>query len=112
MRANLPIRSLLLLVLVAASGAQAKDKYDEPLLRPIMLSEHPADGTHSVYVKGQVVTTLRFEQPVDPTKTKMLGWEGRLEPLVVVRRLFLGSREPSRSWRTRAPSSMRGSSWT
>jgi hypothetical protein len=50
-----------------------------------MLSEHPADGTHSVYVKGQVVTTVRFEQTVDPSKTKMMGWEGRLEPLAVVR---------------------------
>ncbi|MFP2927711.1 DUF2381 family protein [Pyxidicoccus sp. 3LG] len=84
MRPDLPIRSFLLLVLVASSGAQAKDKYDEPLLRPIMLSEHPSDGTHSIYVKGQVVTTLRFEQPVEPTKTKMVGWEGRLEPLAVV----------------------------
>jgi hypothetical protein len=28
---------------------------------------------------------LRFEQPVDPSKTKMLGWEGRLEPLAVIR---------------------------
>jgi len=50
-----------------------------------MLSEHPADGTHPVYVKGQVVTTLRFEQAVDLSKTKMMGWEGRLEPLVVFR---------------------------
>lgn len=85
MRASLPVRSFLSLVLVASSGAEARDKYDEPLVRPIMLSEHPSDGTHSVYVKGQVVTTLRFEQPVDPSKTKMLGWEGRLEPLVVAR---------------------------
>ena len=85
MPTNLPIRSFLVLVLVASSGVQAKDKCDEPSVRPIMLSEHPADGTHSVYVKGQVVTTLRFEQPVDLSKTKMLGWEGRLEPLVVAR---------------------------
>jgi uncharacterized protein (TIGR02268 family) len=85
MRKSLPIRSFLFLVLVASSGAEARDKYDEPLVRPIMLSEHPSDGTHSVYVKGQVVTTLRFEQPVDPSKTKMIGWEGRLEPLSVVR---------------------------
>jgi uncharacterized protein (TIGR02268 family) len=85
MQPNLPIWSFLLLVLIASSGAQASDKYDDPMVRPIMLSEHPADGTHSVYVKGQVVTTLRFEQPVDPRKTKMLGWEGRLEPLAVVR---------------------------
>ncbi|EPX56664.1 hypothetical protein D187_008006 [Cystobacter fuscus DSM 2262] len=36
-------------------------------------------------MKGAVVTTLRFEKPVDPDRTKMLGWEGRLEPLSVVR---------------------------
>jgi uncharacterized protein (TIGR02268 family) len=54
-----------------------------------MLSEHPTDGTHSIYVKGQVVTTLRFEQVVDASKTKMLGWEGRLEPLAVVRNKVL-----------------------
>jgi uncharacterized protein (TIGR02268 family) len=37
-------------------------------------------------VKGQVVTALRFEQAVDPTRTKLLGWEGRFEPLGVVGR--------------------------
>ncbi|EPX61196.1 hypothetical protein D187_000979 [Cystobacter fuscus DSM 2262] len=36
-------------------------------------------------MKAQVVTALRFEKAVDPDKTKMLGWEGRLEPLAVVR---------------------------
>ncbi|QSQ20720.1 DUF2381 family protein [Pyxidicoccus parkwayensis] len=84
MRPILLTRSILLLVLVASSSAQARGEY-EPLVRPIMLSEHPADSTHSVYVKGQVITTLRFERPVDPGKTKMIGWEGRLEPLAVVR---------------------------
>lgn len=59
-------------------------------MRPILLSERPTDGTHSIYVKGQVVTTLRFEQPVDAGRTKMMGWEGRLEPLAVVRnKVFL-----------------------
>ncbi|WP_323379163.1 DUF2381 family protein [Pyxidicoccus xibeiensis] len=50
-----------------------------------MLSEHPSSGPHSVYVKGKIVTTLRFEQPVDGSRTKMTGWEGRLEALAVVR---------------------------
>ncbi len=54
-------------------------------MRSVLLSEHPGDATHRVYVKGQVVTTLRFEKPVEPNKTKMIGWEGRLEPLAVVR---------------------------
>lgn len=68
----------LIAVLVASSVAQARDERDRPAVRLIMRSEHPTDGTHSVYVKGQVVTTLRFEQTVDPGKTKMMGWEGRL----------------------------------
>ncbi|WP_245814166.1 DUF2381 family protein [Cystobacter ferrugineus] len=54
-------------------------------VRSLLLSEHPSHPTHRVYVKAQVVTTLRFEKAVDPDKTKMLGWEGRLEPLAVVR---------------------------
>ncbi|WP_244224528.1 DUF2381 family protein [Corallococcus sicarius] len=77
------IRALLLCVLVA-SVADASER-EKNVVRALMLSEHPGDDTHRVYVKGQVVTTLRFEQAVDAAKTKLLGWEGRLEPLAVVR---------------------------
>ena len=84
MRMHLPIRPLLLAVLLASTAAQA-DGRDEPGVRLILLSEHPDEATHRVYVKGEVVTTLRFEKNVDPGRTKMLGWEGRLEPLAVVR---------------------------
>ena len=34
-------------------------------------------------MSGQVATVLRFEKDVDPAKTKLLGWEGRFEPLLV-----------------------------
>ena len=68
-----------------ASVAIASDDRNKPSVRPVLLSEHPDNATHRVYVKGQVVTTLRFEKPVDPSKTKMISWEGRLEPLAVVR---------------------------
>ena len=37
----------------------------------------------NVYVSGGRVTTLRFEQPCEPERTKLLGWEGRFEPLAV-----------------------------
>jgi hypothetical protein len=30
-----------------------------------------------------VTSVLRFEQDVNPAKTKLLGWEGRFEPLLV-----------------------------
>jgi len=84
MRTLLPARSLLLAVFVVSSAAQSSDESDKFSVRPVMLSEHP-DYTHTIYVKGQVVTTLRFEQLVDASKTKMIGWEGRIEPLAVVR---------------------------
>ncbi len=74
----------ILLVCLVASAARAGDR-EKLAVRPILLSEHPGTETHRVYVKGLVVTTLRFEKPVDPSKTKMLGWEGRLEPLAVAR---------------------------
>jgi len=34
-------------------------------------------------------TVLRFAESVDPAKTKMLGWEGRFEPLLVGGRLVV-----------------------
>ncbi len=79
----LPTQSVLLALLVA-SAALASER-EKLAVRPILLSEHPDTDTHRVYVKGRVVTALRFESPVNPDKTKMLGWEGRLEPLAVVR---------------------------
>jgi hypothetical protein len=33
-----------------------------------------------VYVASQVATVLRFEQLINPDKTRMLGWDGRFEP--------------------------------
>ena len=83
MRTLLPIGSALMVVLAASSTLA--DPRDKLSVRAVMLSEHPDDATHRVYVKGQVVTVLRFEQSVDASRTKMIGWEGRLEPLAVVR---------------------------
>lgn len=83
MRMPLPIRSVLLVVLVASAAVAHED--GTPITRLIMLSEHPADATHRVSVKGRIITMLRFEKAVDPGKTKMVGWEGRFEPLAVVR---------------------------
>ncbi|MBZ4334904.1 DUF2381 family protein [Corallococcus interemptor] len=82
MRIPLSFRTGLLSLFVA-TAAVARD--GEPVIRPLLISEHPSDATHRVYVRGQVVTTLRFEKAVDTNRTKLLGWEGRLEPLAVVR---------------------------
>ena len=72
-------RSTLLLVLVA-SVAEARVR--EPIERTLILAEHPRTEAHTVYVGGRVATVLRFEKPCDPERTKLLGWEGRFEPLV------------------------------
>jgi uncharacterized protein (TIGR02268 family) len=82
MRDFLPCRSVLLAVLVS-SVAVARGPYDKIVIRTEKVSDHPANRTSSVYVSGQVATVLRFEKDVDPMKTKLLGWEGRFEPLLV-----------------------------
>jgi hypothetical protein len=71
-------RSTLFLVLVA-SVAVAKDR--EPRVRNVYLRDNPTDEAERVYVTGQVATVLRFQQPCDPVRTKMLGWESRFEPV-------------------------------
>ncbi|NOJ92044.1 DUF2381 family protein [Corallococcus coralloides] len=67
-----------LVVTPALAGPREKAQ-----VRTLVLSEHPDDAAHRIHVSGQIVTVLRFEQPCDPLKTKLLGWEGRFEPLVV-----------------------------
>jgi uncharacterized protein (TIGR02268 family) len=78
MRNLFVFRPALLLVLVA-SMAMAKER--EPRVRNVYLQENPEERAEEVYVTAQVVTVLRFQQPCDPARTKMLGWEGRFEPV-------------------------------
>ena len=60
------------------------------MIRTLKVSDHPSQEAHDIYVAGQVVTALRFEKEVDPTKTKLLAWEGRFEsPLVGGRKVVL-----------------------
>jgi uncharacterized protein (TIGR02268 family) len=82
MRDFMPCRSVLLAVLVS-SVAMARGPYDKVVIRTEKISDHPAHPTSNVYVSGQVATVLRFEKDIDPAKTKLLGWEGRFEPLLV-----------------------------
>ena len=74
-------RSALLLALVA-SGAGARER--EPNERNLYLSDHPSQEASEVYVVGGIVTVLRLEQPCDSARTRMLGWEGRFEPVECV----------------------------
>jgi hypothetical protein len=68
-----------LVVSLLASVAVARDR--EPRVRNVYLRGNPKDQATSVYVTGEVVTVLRFQQPCDPARTKLLGWEGRFEPV-------------------------------
>jgi hypothetical protein len=62
-----PLARCGLLLILAASVALASER-EKLAVRPVMLSESSGDETHRIYVKGQVVTTLRFEKPVEPSK--------------------------------------------
>ncbi|RKH54901.1 DUF2381 family protein [Corallococcus llansteffanensis] len=55
-------------------------------IRTLFLSEHPDAAPPRVYVKGQVVTVLRFEQAVDPARTRLVGGDGRFETVGVLGR--------------------------
>jgi uncharacterized protein (TIGR02268 family) len=77
---NLQGRALLLLLLMSSVAAA---KEPESVERDIYLSPDPTYAAQSVYVAYRLVTVLRFEREVDPARTKMLGWEGRFEPLLV-----------------------------
>jgi hypothetical protein len=78
MRNFLPPQSALFLVLVA-SVAVAQER--QPISRNLYLWDHPKDEVRPVYVAGDMATVLRFKQPCDRERTKMLGWEGRFEPV-------------------------------
>lgn len=80
---NFPLSRSVLLAVLVSSVAMARGPYDKVVIRTEKISDHPANPTSSVYVSGQVATVLRFEKDVDPTKTQLLGWEGRFEPLLV-----------------------------
>jgi len=56
----------------------------EPISRTVYLSDERKAEVPSVYVAGEMVTVLRFEKPCDRERTKLLGWEGRFEPVECV----------------------------
>lgn len=86
MRNFLLPRSALLVVLLA-SVAVAKERAPES--RFLSLSESSKEEVSPVYVSGGMSTVLRFAGPVDPAKTKLMGWEGRFEPLLAGGRLVV-----------------------
>jgi uncharacterized protein (TIGR02268 family) len=78
MRNLLPLRSTLLLVLVASvAGARGRDVN----VRSAYIHGRPDERVDRLYVTPEVATVLRFQQPCVAAGTKMLGWEGRFEPV-------------------------------
>ncbi|RYZ41245.1 MAG: DUF2381 family protein [Myxococcaceae bacterium] len=72
--------SLLLGLLLTATVATAQER--QPLVRNVYLSDDPQQEVPRIHVGSRVATVLRFEQDVDPTRTALLGWEGRFEPVL------------------------------
>jgi len=78
------MRTRLLLALVLfASPALAPAGESYPVIRSLTVSRHPKAETPTIHVGGLVATVLRFEKPCDAARTKLIGWEGRFEELVV-----------------------------
>ncbi len=80
---TLPAIRVVPFLFLLASAAVAREPDEKTEIRTLLISDHPSQETHNIYVSGQVVTVLRFEQECDPASTKLLGWEGRFEPPLV-----------------------------
>lgn len=79
-------KTVLLLALLAVSTAAGAHSGPLPTTfssvhRSLFLSNAPTSKVPELYVAGRVVTVLRFPRPCDRDRTKMLGWEGRFEPV-------------------------------
>jgi uncharacterized protein (TIGR02268 family) len=80
---TLPAIRVVPFLVLLASAAVAREPGEKTEIRTLLISDHPSQETRNIYVSGQVVTVLRFEQECDPASTKLLGWEGRFEPPLV-----------------------------
>lgn len=86
-QASSGLRGVLLFVLVGVSTSAVAlvppRLIPQPVRRSLYLSKDPRHEVPQVFVAGGSATTLRFDRPCDPSRTKLLGWEGRFEPLLV-----------------------------
>ncbi|WP_434301107.1 DUF2381 family protein [Corallococcus exiguus] len=82
MSSSLSLKCGLLLGLLAFP-ALARELEEKLRIRTLQVPAHPGQEAPSIYVSAQVASVLRFEQDIVPTKTRLLAWEGRFEPLLV-----------------------------
>jgi uncharacterized protein (TIGR02268 family) len=79
-------RIVSLVVLLACAPVLAGEPpgaLRQPVLRNLFLAKNPEAEVPKVFVAAGTVTSLRFDTPCDPLQTRLLGGEGRFEPLVV-----------------------------
>lgn len=79
---------VLVALLVVSATPEAAHRHfavdaERPGPRTLYLSKDPKHEVPEVFVAGGRVSTLRFATECDPDLTKILGWEGRFEPLLV-----------------------------
>jgi uncharacterized protein (TIGR02268 family) len=74
---------LLLSIPAGAQGMEWKSFADLPKPRNLFVAKDAKSPVPEILVAGGVATTLRFESECDPLRTRLLGWEGRFEPLLV-----------------------------
>jgi hypothetical protein len=72
----------LLLVPTAASAHDSARPAFSPTPRNIYLWRNSKADVPEVFVAGGRVTVLRLPIPCDSSRTQLLGWEGRFEPLI------------------------------
>src|SRR5512140_3887601 len=78
------LAALVLLSTSAAAQGWGPARLNRALsVRDVFYASDPQEPPSYVYVAGEVPTSLRFPSAVDPTGTKLLGWEGRFEPLLI-----------------------------
>lgn len=75
--------ALLLASTSTRAHGQQFPSLESPRRRALYVSKEPRHEVPELFVAGGVVSTLRFELDCDPSRTRMLGWEGRFEPLLV-----------------------------
>lgn len=80
LRGVFPVLFALLPMLAAA---QDLPELARQLVRRELYLSKESREVPEVFVAARTVTTLRFDIPCDPLQTRLLGWEGRFEPLLV-----------------------------
>lgn len=83
-------RPLAILVLAAATSANGQPeclhrwKSWEPQRTGVFFAkEQPDQPVQTIHVAGEVATNLMLPSEVDPAQTKLVGGEGRFEPLMI-----------------------------